>query len=77
MSASHCVRRFLQRFTADPGSPHTEAHTHGTSVEDVHFHEVGAIDSIIDTVGFVLALHLLGVDKVRARFIGTPRLFLA
>eukprot|EP00611_Tribonema_gayanum_P008254 TRINITY_DN17746_c0_g1_i1.p1 TRINITY_DN17746_c0_g1~~TRINITY_DN17746_c0_g1_i1.p1 ORF type:complete len:583 (-),score=182.91 TRINITY_DN17746_c0_g1_i1:453-2114(-) len=40
-----------------------EAHTHGTTVEEVHFHEVGAIDSIVDTVGVVLALHLLGVDK--------------
>ena len=33
-------------------------------VLQVHFHEVGAIDSIIDTVGVVYGLHLLGVKKV-------------
>jgi uncharacterized protein (DUF111 family) len=41
-----------------------EAHTHGTSIDQIHFHEVGAIDSIIDTVGSVLALDLLGVREV-------------
>ncbi|CAM9752036.1 unnamed protein product [Scytosiphon promiscuus] len=41
-----------------------EAKTHGSTLDQVHFHEVGAIDSIIDTVGVVLALHLLGVEKV-------------
>ena len=41
-----------------------EAACHGVSVEDVHFHEVGAIDSIIDTVGCVVALNLLGVEEV-------------
>ncbi|CAM9869837.1 unnamed protein product [Discosporangium mesarthrocarpum] len=41
-----------------------EAKTHGATLSQVHFHEVGAIDSIIDTVGVVYALHLLGIEEV-------------
>jgi pyridinium-3,5-bisthiocarboxylic acid mononucleotide nickel chelatase len=41
-----------------------EAEIHGTSLEKVHLHEVGALDSIIDIVGSVFALEYLGVDAI-------------
>jgi hypothetical protein len=41
-----------------------EARVHGIAPEEVHFHEVGAVDAIIDVIGAVVALRLLGVDQV-------------
>ena len=41
-----------------------EAEIHGTSMDQVHLHEVGALDSIIDIVGTVYALDTMGVDSI-------------
>ena len=41
-----------------------ESRVHATSLENVHFHEVGAIDSIVDTVGVIIGFHLMGVTEV-------------
>jgi len=43
-----------------------EGQAHRVEKRDVHFHEVGVIDSFIDVVGGVLGCHLLGVTKVTA-----------
>ena len=48
-----------------------EAGLHRRSVEQVHFHEVGGHDTIIDVVGTAAALEVLGVDEVRASAVAT------
>ncbi|MER2559335.1 MAG: nickel pincer cofactor biosynthesis protein LarC [Myxococcaceae bacterium] len=41
-----------------------EAKIHGTTLDAIHFHEVGGVDSIVDICGAALALHLLGWPEV-------------
>ncbi|HWR73113.1 MAG TPA: nickel pincer cofactor biosynthesis protein LarC [Nitrospirota bacterium] len=48
-----------------------EARVHATSPDKVHFHEVGAIDAVVDIVGSVIGLELLGITSVIASPVNT------
>ena len=50
-----------------------EATVHGSPPEMVHFHEVGALDSIADIVGAAIGLDLLGVDKFTSGSVPTGK----
>lgn len=43
-----------------------EARVHGVDINEVHFHEIGAVDTVVDVVGAFWALETLGVKKITA-----------
>jgi len=50
-----------------------EARAHGTDIQSVHFHEVGALDSLVDITGAALGLYRLGVGAVILRDLAIGR----
>ncbi len=52
------ARRFFRRLGE------AEAKVHGIDIDDVHFHEVGAVDAIVDLTGAAIGLELLGIDRI-------------
>jgi pyridinium-3,5-bisthiocarboxylic acid mononucleotide nickel chelatase len=49
-----------------------EATIHASTIDAVHFHEVGAVDSIVDVVGCLIGLELLGVREIHASSLPLP-----
>jgi len=71
----HDIKQILERSHLDPGVKQqsfrifrrlaqAEARVHQTTVDRIHFHEVGAMDAIIDVVGSVAGLAALGVERI-------------
>jgi uncharacterized protein (TIGR00299 family) protein len=56
--AKELARRFFRRLGA------AEAKVHDIPIDQVHFHEVGAVDAIVDLTGAAIGLSLLGIDRV-------------
>ena len=56
-----CKERILKTFTC---LAEAEAIVHGTTIDKVHLHEVGSLDSIIDVTGCAIGLQILGIENI-------------
>ena len=63
-SLSPAVRATARKIFTRLGE--AEAAVHGTSLAEVHFHEVGGVDAVVDIAGAAIGLELLGVERVFA-----------
>ena len=68
-SLSDDVKRLAKQIFQRLGE--AEAKVHGTTIEKVHFHEVGAVDSIADIVGAAIGWDALGVQRVHCSSVPT------
>lgn len=61
-SLSENIKAFSKKVFGEIAA--AEAKVHGKPINEVHFHEVGAVDSIVDIAGTAICLELLGVDRI-------------
>jgi pyridinium-3,5-bisthiocarboxylic acid mononucleotide nickel chelatase len=62
------VEKSIKTFETLAGA---ESRVHGVEIDQVHFHETGAVDAIIDIVGSFCCLHLLSVERVYSSPVAT------
>lgn len=63
-SAGLSERVVQQSLSVFEAIAHAESEVHSISPEEVHFHEIGAVDSLVDVVGFCWGLERLGLEKL-------------